>query len=104
MRYLEPRPEAAAYPTPHEALTAGVRAAPAGGSVLALSTYTNLKHAYQLLDRPPAATLAQPLTLPRSDLEGRARAGAGGARPARLAWLSPDQMGTYGDGGHLEVE
>ena len=103
MRYLEPRPEAAAYPTPHEALTAAVRAAPAGGSVLALSTYTNLKHAHQLLDRPPAATVAEPLTLPSTDLEGRARAGAGDARPVRLAWLYPDQMGTYGDGGNLEV-
>ncbi len=122
MRYLQPRPDAAAYPTPHEALTAAVRRAPAGGAVLVLSTYTNLKHAHQLLDRPLAESVGRAVALPDGEglPEPPAGRGASGVfhesasaeraaparrspRPARIAWLYPDQMGTYGDGGNLEV-
>ncbi|MEJ2358178.1 MAG: MurT ligase domain-containing protein, partial [Deinococcales bacterium] len=105
MRYLQPRPAAIAYPTPHEALTAAVRAAPAGGSVLVLSTYTNLKHAHQLLDRPLVESVAHGTPLPAgeaappeaaagdpvagSSVAARAAAHSGGPHPVRIAWLYP---------------
>ncbi len=105
MRYLDPRPDAAAFPTLHEALTVAVRGAPAGGSVLVLSTYTNLKQAHQLLDKPPVAAPAAGIALPHGEASTApaARRAHGNGRPARIAWLYPDQMGTYGDGGNLEV-
>lgn len=107
LRYLEPRPDAAAYATPHEALTQGVRAAPEGGHVLVLSTYTNLKHAHQLLDRPLAAQVEAPIALPADGAGREAATASSGTRAAgnpdrsvRIGWLYPDQMGTYGDGGN----
>jgi hypothetical protein len=109
MRYLDPRPEATAFPTLQGALMHAVRGAPAGGSVLVVSTYTNLKQAYQLLDRPPTEAPASGTGLPAEATPARAPAVApahvpgGNGRPARIAWLYPDQMGTYGDGGNLEV-
>jgi len=108
MRYLRPRPNAEAYQAPRDALAAAVRAAPEGGSVLILSTYTNLKRAYGLLRQPKlGAPEAEALPLPADDpAGGPAASGVAAAareRPARIAWLYPDQMGTYGDGGNLEV-
>lgn len=104
MRYLEPRAEATAFPTLQGALMHAVRGAPAGGSVLVLSTYTNLKQAYQLLDRPPAEASSAGTALPaQSPAVPPSRGRGGNGRPARIAWLYPDQMGTYGDGGNLEV-
>ncbi|MEJ2667542.1 MAG: MurT ligase domain-containing protein [Deinococcales bacterium] len=125
MRYLEPPPAAAAYPSARDALTAAVRSVPEGGSVLMLSTYTNLKRAHGLMQGPLAPTLPEPLTLPRPAGPGATPAVAGTARPAqggergepartpggaidagrpvRIAWLYPDQLGTYGDGGNLAV-
>lgn len=108
LRYLEPRPRARAHATPHEALTAAVRGVPEGGHVLVLSTYTNLKNAHQLLGRPLAEGVAAPTELPADGVGGSApgerRASvARSARPVRIAWLYPDQMGTYGDGGNPVV-
>jgi CobQ-like glutamine amidotransferase family enzyme/UDP-N-acetylmuramyl tripeptide synthase len=105
MRYLDPRPAAAAYTTLHDALTVAVREAPGDGSVLVLSTYTNLKQARQSLDRALAPAPGPGLALPDGEAGAApppVRTGPNG-RPARIAWLYPDQMGTYGDGGNLEV-
>jgi len=126
MRYLHPAPDAAAYATPLEAVTAAVRAVPEGGSVLVLSTYTNLKRAHMLLQGALAESVSEPIGLPQppaAAADGGARTVAGpaagaspaaapagpraaardGERPVRIAWLYPDQMGTYGDGGNLAV-
>jgi len=131
LRYLSPPPEAAAYPSPQEAVAAAVRAAPDGGRVLVLSTYTNLKRAHLLLQAALPTAVPEPVRLPGSrpgtrgpgtaapqapvpedtaaDTSAEAPHGAGraagrnGERPVRIAWLYPDQMGTYGDGGNLAV-
>lgn len=122
LRYLYPLPDAAAYPTPEEAVAAAVRAVPDGGSVLVLSTYTNLKRADRLLQDALPTAVAAPVGLPRARVRSAGAEGAAspefvrmdgplggregvrdGERPVRIAWLYPDQMGTYGDGGNLAV-
>ena len=98
LRYCDPPPEASAWPSPEAALAAALAAAPEDGSVLFLSTYTGLRAAQALLAAPPATTPGDPLArLP--------------AVPAiipagpllRLVHLFPVEMGTYGDGGNIEV-
>lgn len=97
LRYLEV-PEARAYAQREEALASALALAREGERILYLSNYTGLRKAWSLLQRPqtprehpPQARLGAPLRP------------AGRQAAVRLVHLFPGAMGTYGDGGNLQV-